>query len=169
MLPLKRSLSFISVCVFIGCTDVGPVDRPISDIHCCAQRNFSLFPDYDSLLFRLKQRQSGICAAPTDSLLRKLLVDDALDTQRCTFSVVGISTADSNLPYDAKLHKLKNDAQQDAFRWSLYLKAWYWGKDVRYGTKIFGTVSYSRILTEQIREDTLLQLIQIPIHSIVFE
>lgn len=61
----------------------------------------------------------------------------------------------------------KMAASGDAKRWALYLKAWRDGSTVDFGKRISGEVSYSRILLERTHGDTLYQLMQVPIGSVV--
>jgi hypothetical protein len=51
----------------------------------------------------------------------------------------------------------------------LYLKAWSEGNPIPFGEKISGEVTYSSVLRERLEADTLYQLIQVPVGSVVIK
>jgi hypothetical protein len=55
----------------------------------------------------------------------------------------------------------------DAKRWALYLKSWSLGSRMRFGAKISGEITYSRILLERLEDDTLFTLVSVPMGSII--
>jgi hypothetical protein len=91
----------------------------------------------------------------------------SLDSASGSFLVVGKGAFNKSHPEAAWDKGRKMAASYDAKRWALYLKAWQEGSAITFGKKISGEVSYSRVLCERSDGDTLHQLIQVPIGSIV--
>jgi hypothetical protein len=91
----------------------------------------------------------------------------SFDSSSGCFLVAGKGTFNKSLPEGTWDTGRKMAASGDAKRWALYLKAWRDGSTIDFGKKISGEVSYSRILCERADGDTLYQIIQVPMGSVV--
>jgi hypothetical protein len=91
----------------------------------------------------------------------------SFDSTRGCFLVVGKGTFNKSHPEGTWDTGRKMAASGDAKRWALYLKAWRDGSTIDFGKKISGEVSYSKILLERAVGDTLYQLVQVPMGSVV--
>lgn len=123
----------------------------------------------ESLLSLLIKLENDVCvnspsrATASLSELKKVSFDSA---GGC-FMVAGKGTFNKSHPEGTWDNGRKMAASGDAKRWVLYLKAWRDGSAIDFGKRISGEVSYSRILCERMAGDTLFQLIQVPMGSVV--
>jgi hypothetical protein len=119
-----------------------------------------------SLLIKLENDvYAGLPSASADFLneLKKY----SFDSSSGCFLTVGKGAFNKTFPEGAWDKGRKMAASYDGKRWALYLKAWQEGSAIVFGNKISGEVTYSRILLERAVGDTLYQLIQVPIGSVI--
>jgi hypothetical protein len=113
--------------------------------------------------------QNGVYADPTDQSLVPQLVSASFDSLSGSFLTVGKGVVNPEHPQAAQPSARQQAAAADAKRWSLYLKAWHTGDTRAFGETIEGQISYSRVLAEKLEGDTLYQLVQVPVGSVVIQ
>ena len=123
----------------------------------------------DSLLSLLIRLENNIYASlpSTNAVSLGELKKVSFDSSSGSFLAAGKGAFNKKLPEGAWDTGRKMAASADGKRWVLYLKAWRDGSTIDFGKKISGEVSYSSILCERSDGDTLYQLIQVPIGSVV--
>jgi hypothetical protein len=165
-----RSISIllaVIVCASLSCRDN---QKPAEDLQKQANTvSKDTIINYDSLLSLLIRLQNSISANPRDSRLIPPLLTEAFDTVSGSFLIVGKGIPNKEFPEAAWDAARKMAALQDGKRWGLYLKAWRTGDMRNFGQTISGTITYSKVLFDRLSNDTLYQLIQIPIGSIVIQ
>jgi hypothetical protein len=124
---------------------------------------------FDSLLSLLIKLENNVYVnRPTSGTVSLMeLKKVSFDSSSGCLLVAGKGTFNKSHPEAAWDKGRKMAASGDAKRWVLYLKAWQEGSALAFGNKISGVVSYSRILLERLDGDTLYQLIQVPLGSVV--
>jgi hypothetical protein len=124
-------------------------------------------PDYEAALRRVLALQDSVRAHPRDRRLVASLLKASFDTTAGSFVAIGKGLTNPSLPEGAWEAARKTAAKHDGTRWALYLKAWHTGDTRPFGEEIHGEVMYSKVLLEHVVDDTLYQLLQIPVGSIV--
>jgi hypothetical protein len=121
----------------------------------------------DSLLSRLIVLENAVYANPLE--IRKIppLLRASFDSSSGCFLVAGKGTQNKSMPDASWKQGRKIASAYDAKRWALYLKSWSLGSSIRFGTKISGEITYSRIMLERLDNDTLYTLISVPMGSII--
>ena len=123
-------------------------------------------PANDSLLEKVLFLQNKLRLNPDNDSIKHNLTSVTFDTVSGSFMVAGTGLHNKKLPQSAREAGAIMAAQQDAQRWALYLKTWYQGFTIHFGEQISGTITYSTILLQKRRNDTLFLLLQIPLGSI---
>jgi hypothetical protein len=123
--------------------------------------------DYDSLTDQLLALQNAVHDNPGNTKAIAALLKVSVDTASGCLLLVGKGTTNQTTPDATWEAARRTAAKLDAQRWALYEKAWHTGEMVRYGRKISGDIMYSKTLFERQGDDTLCQLLQIPIGSVV--
>jgi hypothetical protein len=123
--------------------------------------------DTVGLLNAIRDLQDSIRAHPRDRALVGRLLAVALDTSCGCFYSVGTGLPNPTHPESAQRAERKLAAGYAGKRWTLYLKAWNLGRDIPFGQEISGDIVYSSVIYETLSGDTLLQLLQTPLGSIV--
>ncbi|MBD3344981.1 MAG: hypothetical protein GF401_07960 [Chitinivibrionales bacterium] len=103
----------------------------------------------------------------TDLIAR--LLKASYDSSSGSFYTVGKGVKNPKLPQAAQQQAQERSAQLDAKRWTLYLKRWHTGSSTSFGDSIGGEITYSMIVDEKMNNDTLLQLVQAPVGSVVVD
>ncbi|HUI91935.1 MAG TPA: hypothetical protein VLX68_06775 [Chitinivibrionales bacterium] len=126
---------------------------------------------YDSLLSLLIKLENAVYANTRSQSNASLgdLKKVSFDSADGCFLVAGKGAYNKSQPEAVQAQGRAMAASADGKRWALYLKAWHDGGSLAFGQKISGEVTYSKILLEQPRGDTLYQLIQIPFGSLVLK
>jgi hypothetical protein len=124
---------------------------------------------YDSLLTLLIDLESKILCSPGSKSPILLFMKASADTANGCFLSAGKGTINRSHPESAWNRGRKMAANYDGKRWVLYLKAWSEGNPIPFGEKISGEVTYSSVLRERLEADTLYQLIQVPVGSVVIK
>jgi hypothetical protein len=125
--------------------------------------------DYDAILSRILALQDAIRNKSSDLTLIPPLVTASFDTVTGSFRVVGKGVPNPKSPEATWNASRKTAAKSDALRWVLYLKAWRMGNMKAFGTRISGEIMYSTVLYERQGDDTLCQLVEVPIGSVVLK
>jgi hypothetical protein len=165
----RHIISLISACtlllaaVLLFCREHNPAENGLSDKKTAVGDSV----DFESLMNRLRDLQDTMYADPANSRLIPPLVKAAFDSTTGCFHVVGKGCADSSYPAAAVKALQKTAARNDAMRWALYLKSWRRGDMRPLSRQVRGEIAYSRVLFEKDTGDTLYQLLQVPIGSIV--
>lgn len=97
------------------------------------------------------------------------LLKTSFDSSSGSFFTVGKGVANPKLPEPAQNAGRKRAAEIDAKRWILYIKSWYNNSQASLGDSISGQVTYSSNVAELIKGDTLLQLVQVPLGSVIVQ
>jgi hypothetical protein len=121
----------------------------------------------DSLLTRLRIFENAVYNNPLDKSMILPLLAASFDSASGCFLVAGKGTHNKSMPEASWKQGRKIASAYDAKRWALYLKSWSLGSTVRFGTKISGEITYSRILLERLDGDTLYTLVSVPMGSII--
>jgi hypothetical protein len=121
----------------------------------------------DSLLSRILALENAVYCDPGNRSRIPGLVKASFDSSSGCFLVVGKGTHNKSLPESSWRQGRKIASAYDAKRWALYLKSWSLGSTARFGAKISGEITYSRILLEKLEGDTLFTLVSVPTGSII--
>lgn len=126
-------------------------------------------PNPDSLMAVILDRQSAVYTHPDDTQLVIPLIHVAFDTVSGCFNTVGKGVSNPAMPASAQVAARKTAASHDGRRWALLLKSWFIGNRLPLSTGFHGKIMYSKVLLEKTEGDTLYQLVQTPIGSIVVQ
>lgn len=118
-------------------------------------------------LERLLDLQATVYSKKDDLNAAQALLSFSFDSTTGCFLTVGKGTINPAHPASARKAGRKLAAGYEGKRWGLYLKVWYSGTWIPFGTPIEGEVVYSKVLHERIANDTLYQLMILPLGSIV--
>lgn len=153
-----------------GCREKNPSDQKVPP-HAYKQldsRNISKMPisatNLDSLTFLLADIEQRIMHCANDHTLQQVFLHHAFDTLKGGFHVAGTGLSPKNSIGGNLL--AKKAAEKTALRWALYAKSWHLNVDIAFGTPISGTISYHTPLVTIARNDTIYQLIFVPLGSI---
>ncbi|MBD3322222.1 MAG: hypothetical protein GF350_14075 [Chitinivibrionales bacterium] len=131
------------------------------------RRDFSL--DTAALFNRLLALEDSVRKESSNRELIEKLLETSFDSISGSFYSVGKGIANPEHPDAARQQARKRAAVTDARRWALYLKSWHHGSDISFGDSISGKITYSSVIAERDGKDTLLQLVQVPVGSVVAE
>jgi hypothetical protein len=124
---------------------------------------------YDSILSVILARQDAVFARPAETRLIDSLLCASFDSSSGAFYVAGKATFNPDYPESAREKGRERAARYAGERWALYLKSWHTGPRVRFGTSISGTIAYSKEMHTRQQNDTLYELLLIPVGSVVVE
>ncbi|MBD3390759.1 MAG: hypothetical protein GF418_01880 [Chitinivibrionales bacterium] len=124
---------------------------------------------YDSVLSVLLAREDTVFADPENTTLVPPLLSAAFDTSTGAFYVAGKATYNPDYPEPARDEARKRAARYVGERWALYLKAWHTGQSLAFGTRVSGNIMYSKELYSREQDDTLYQLLIVPVGSVVLD
>jgi len=166
--PFLLALACVFCALFLSCDEQQPKEK-----HAAASGTATLQADtvlnYDSLITLLLELQSRILEDPANTRLFPRLVTASFDTISGSFLVVGRGVANQGMPEGTWNAGKKMAASLDAKNWALYNKSWRQGNMIPRTKQVRGTIAYSRVLFERENNDTLYQLLEIPIGSIVIQ
>jgi hypothetical protein len=181
---MKRSLLAISVFllpvfILISCkvqpslppqgTKNNRPARPPNQPASLSQQQQADSSSFDSLLNVLIDLEGRVMADPSSKTAAIDLVYAAFDTSSGCFLTAGKGTYNKSHPESAWNKGRKIASTYDGKRWAMYLKAWSTGGSIVFGKKISGEITYSKTLREKLDGDTLYQLIQVPVGSVILK
>ncbi len=124
------------------------------------------FNSYDSLLNLLLSYEDKIMLDPDNMKITRLLMDAAIDSSAGLFYCVGKGIVNPDHPVAVQKQGMQKAAGYTGERWALYLKAWHTGQSISFGKEISGKIKNCTTLFEKQSNDTLYQLLKIPIESV---
>jgi hypothetical protein len=120
----------------------------------------------DSLFSVICRLQDSIYRNPNDMNLIKNYTQTSFDSTCGCFFVVGKGVANSDFPAATREKAKRTAAERIAQRWALYARLWRDNNMLPFGRPITGFITYSTVVKEQDRGDTLQVFLQIPLGSI---
>ena len=166
LLSIAGRLGLVVLLFMVACRDTSnPSPGKAAGAVSSAARDTAV--NYDSLLTELLKLQTAILENPQD--LRRIppLIEKSFDTVSGAFLIAGRGVANPKFPEAAREASRKTAASYDGRMWGLHLKEWRTGSMRSFARPISGDIAYSKVLFERTNGDTLCQLIQIPIGSII--
>jgi hypothetical protein len=95
------------------------------------------------------------------------LAKASFDTASGCFLAAGKGTFNRSHPQAAWEIGRKMAAEYDARQWALYLKARALGRDISFGERVSGEITYAATMCQQAAGDTLFVLLKVPTGSII--
>jgi hypothetical protein len=118
---------------------------------------------------RVLNLENAIQSDPGEVSLRTQLLVTAFDSTCGCFYTVGKGVPNPDFPQAVQRESAKRAAGVTAKRWTLYLKLWVEGGTRPFGQPIAGDVVYSTVVYEKQDGDTLYQMVETPLGSVVVQ
>jgi len=163
-------LLLISLSMLLLCRENNPTEKKLkrSSRKSIAPKEIVTVDNYDSLLTNLVQLENAVSQYPDSSeLIGQLLKMSSLVKVGHLF-VAGIGVVlDENV--EPEIHQIEKEraCRHSAKDWALYVKAHLNDSKITPRTKIAGKIMYSTTILEIERNDTLFQLVKMPVSSVV--